>query len=157
MNLCIEQIAPDFKAITDDNTEITLSQFKDKWIVLYFYPKDNTSGCTIEACAFRDNYERLSQLNAEIIGISPDSPKSHANFKTKFDLNFKLVSDETKEICQKYEVWVEKSMYGRKYMGVERTTFIIAPDGIIKYIFNKVKVDKHIDQVIEKVSELQGN
>jgi thioredoxin-dependent peroxiredoxin len=156
MNLDIEQKAPDFVAITDNSTEISLSQFADKWVVLYFYPKDNTSGCTKEACAFRDNYERLINLNAEIIGVSPDSPKSHTNFKDKFELNFTLISDESKELCKKYQVWIEKSMYGRKYMGVERTTFVIAPNGIIKYIFNKVKVDGHIDQVIEKVLELQG-
>ena len=157
MNLQIEQKAPDFTSFTDDNSELALSDLLGKWIVLYFYPKDNTSGCTKQACAFRDNYQRLNQLNAVIIGVSPDSAKSHTNFKAKFDLNYKLISDESKDICTKYEVWVEKSMYGRKYMGVERTTFIIDPKGLIKFIFNKVKVDGHIDIVIEKVIELQEN
>lgn len=156
MEINLEQTAPYFNAVIDDGTEISLDQFKGKWIVLYFYPKDNTSGCTQEACDFRDNYERLKALDAEIIGVSPDSTKSHTNFKTKHELNFKLISDESKEICEKFGVWVEKSMYGRKYMGVERSTFIISPNGLIKAIYKKVKVKGHIDEIIAKVTELQG-
>lgn len=156
MEINVEQNAPDFNAVIDDNSELSLSQFSGRWVVLYFYPKDNTSGCTQQACDFRDNYERLKALDAEIIGVSPDSIKSHTNFKNKYELNFKMISDESKEICEKYAVWVEKSMYGRKYMGVERSTFIINPKGIIKAVFRKVKVKGHIDEVIAKVTELQG-
>ncbi len=156
MSIEINTLAPNFTADTDGEKKLTLSENRGKWIVLYFYPKDSTSGCTTEACNFRDNYERLSMLNADIIGVSPDSSKSHDNFKAKQELNFTLVSDSDKSICEAYGVWVEKSMYGRKYMGVERSTFIIDPDGIIRQIYRKVKVNGHVDAVIAELQALQG-
>ena len=157
MSIEINTLAPDFTADTDGGGKITLSENKGKWVVLYFYPKDSTSGCTTEACNFRDNYERLASLNVMIIGVSPDSPKSHDNFKAKQELNFTLVSDADKSICEAYGVWVEKSMYGRKYMGVERSTFIIDPEANIKQIYRKVKVNGHVDAVIEQLKALQGS
>jgi peroxiredoxin Q/BCP len=141
--------APDFSALTDGSAEFTLSSLRGKYIVLYFYPKDDTSGCTKEACSFRDSMERITAYNAAVIGVSPDSPAKHASFIKKYDLNFTLVSDEDKSICQQYGVWAEKSMYGRKYMGVERTTYIINPEGVIIHVFPKVKVPGHADEVIK--------
>ncbi len=155
MQLEINTSAPDFTALTESGETFTLSSQKGKKIVLYFYPKDNTSGCTQEACDFRDNLPDFSELNCEVIGISPDSIKSHTGFIAKYDLNFTLLSDESKEICQAYGVWVEKSMYGKKYMGVERTTFIIDEDGKIIKIYNKVKVKNHVNEIKEFLSGLQ--
>ena len=157
MSIELNTKAPDFTADTDGGGKITLSENKGKWIVLYFYPKDSTSGCTTEACNFRDNYERLSTLNAVILGVSPDSVKSHDNFKAKQELNFSLISDTDKSICESYGVWVEKSMYGKKYMGVERSTFIIDPEGNIKKIYRKVKVNGHVDTVIADLQALQSS
>lgn len=150
----VDSKAPLFKAITNDNKEVMLSDFLGKKIVLYFYPKDNTSGCTKQACSFRDNYERITSFGAIVIGVSPDTLKSHNNFIEKHNLNFLLISDEDKSICQTFGVWVEKSMYGRKYMGVERSTFIIDESGVIRKIYRKVKVDGHIEQVITDLRNL---
>ncbi len=147
--------APAFTAETDGGNKITLNDYNGKWVVLYFYPKDNTSGCTKEACSFRDNMDRITKAGAVVIGVSPDSISSHDKFKEKYNLNFHLVSDAEKEICNAYGVWVEKNMYGRKYMGVQRTTYIIDPDGFIKHIYPKVKVDGHVDDVISKLDELK--
>lgn len=141
--------APAFKLKDQDGKTYSLKDFSGKKIVLYFYPKDNTSGCTKEACSFRDNYSEIKKQNAVVIGVSGDSETSHKKFADKNELQFTLLSDESKEILEKFEVWKEKSMYGKKYMGIERTTFIIDEDGIIKKIFHKVKVDKHIDEVLE--------
>jgi peroxiredoxin Q/BCP len=156
MAISINDKAPDFSAATDGGDKISLKDYKGKWVVLYFYPKDNTSGCTTEACDFRDNMERITSSNAVVIGVSPDSVKSHDGFKNKYNLNFNLVSDEDKSICEKYGVWVEKSMYGRKYMGVLRSTFIIGPDGKIKFIYSKVSVSGHVDAVMSKIQELSA-
>lgn len=139
--------APDFTASTDGASTVRLSDLRGRHVVLYFYPKDDTSGCTAEACDFRDNIERLASVDAVVLGVSPDSPKSHDKFKQKFSLNFPLVSDETHEIAERYGVWVEKSMYGRKYMGVERSTFLIDPDGIIVREWRGVKVPGHVDSI----------
>jgi peroxiredoxin Q/BCP len=141
--------APNFKLKDKDGKEISLSDFKGKNVVLYFYPKDNTSGCTAEACNFRDEFPKFSNLNAVIIGISPDSSESHKKFADKYELPFILLSDPEKKVLEAYGVWKEKSMYGRKYMGVERTTFVIDADGKIKKIFNKVKVQGHNKEVME--------
>jgi peroxiredoxin Q/BCP len=141
--------APSFKLKDKDGKEISLSDFKGKNVVLYFYPKDNTSGCTAEACNFRDEFPKFSNLNAVIIGISPDSSESHKKFADKYELPFILLSDPEKKVLEAYGVWKEKSMYGRKYMGVERTTFVIDADGKIKKIFNKVKVQGHNKEVME--------
>ena len=154
MYLELSQPAPNFELPCDDGKVCKLSDFSDKWLVLYFYPKDNTSGCTTEACDFRDNMERITALGATVIGVSPDSPKSHVGFKTKQNLNFILLSDESKEMLSDYAVWKEKSMYGRKYMGVERTTYIISPDQKIAKIYSKVKVSGHVDQIIKDLGEL---
>ncbi len=133
-----------------------LPLLKGKWVVLYFYPKDDTSGCTKEACSFRDNMERVGSAGAVVVGVSPDSAQSHEKFKAKHSLNFSLVSDADKAICMAYGVWTEKSMYGRKYMGVERTTFIIDPEGIVRHVFSKVRVEGHVDEVISTLAALQG-
>ena len=128
--------------------EFSLNDFKGQKVILYFYPKDNTSGCTQEACDFRDNINRLTSY-ATVIGVSPDSIKSHKSFKEKQRLNFILLSDPEHKLAEKFEVWKEKSMYGRKYMGIERSTFIIDKDGKIEKEWRKVKVKGHVDEVIE--------
>ena len=128
--------------------EISLNDFKGQRVILYFYPKDNTSGCTQEACDFRDNINRLTSY-ATVIGVSPDSIKSHKSFKEKQSLNFILLSDPEHKLAEKFEVWKEKSMYGRKYMGIERSTFIIDKNGKIEKECRKVKVKGHVDEVIE--------
>ena len=137
-----------------DGAKVSLNDFKGKNIVLYFYPKDNTSGCTKEACNFRDDFPEFGKLNAVILGISPDSVESHKKFAGKYDLPFKLLSDEKKEVVEKYGVWKEKSMYGRKYMGVERSTFIIDKNGKVRKVFRKVKVADHNKEVTEALKEL---
>ncbi len=141
--------APDFTAKDDSGNKIALKDFRGKKVVLYFYPKDNTSGCTKEACNFRDNMGRVKRKDAVVLGVSPDGEKSHTKFKEKFDLNFPLIVDEDKKIVNAYGVWQEKSLYGRKFMGVVRTTFIIDEKGKISKIFSKVKVEGHVDQVLE--------
>lgn len=128
--------------------EFSLNDFKGQKVILYFYPKDNTSGCTQEACDFRNNINRLTSY-ATVIGVSPDSIKSHKSFKEKQSLNFILLSDPEHKLAEKFEVWKEKSMYGRKYMGIERSTFIIDKNGKIEKEWRKVKVKGHVDEVIE--------
>ena len=130
--------APQFKGKNQHGEEVKLSDFKGKKIILYFYPKDNTPGCTTEACNFRDNYQSLSKDGYEVIGVSIDSEQSHQKFISKFELPFTLLSDEDKKIVEDYGVWVEKNMYGKKYMGTARTTFIIDENGIIQHIIKKV-------------------
>lgn len=141
--------APAFSLLNQNGEKISLKDFLGKKIVLYFYPKDNTSGCTKEACNFRDAFPKFKKTDAIILGISPDSVDSHKKFAEKYQLNFNLLADEEKKVVQLYGVWKEKSMYGRKYMGVERTTFIIDEKGRIKNIFTKVKVDGHDKEVLE--------
>jgi len=142
------QLAPDFTLPTDAGELLTLSSLRGQWVVLYAYPKDDTSGCTTEACEFRDLFPRFTKNKAVILGISPDSVKSHQKFKTKYELPFTLVSDEEKVALQAYDIWKEKSMYGRKYMGVERTTFVIDPNGQIAHVFEKVKPAGHAEAVM---------
>ncbi|HSP87664.1 MAG TPA: thioredoxin-dependent thiol peroxidase [Ignavibacteriaceae bacterium] len=141
--------APAFTLKNQNGETVSLNDFKGKNVVLYFYPKDNTSGCTAEACSFRDDFPKFEKTDAVILGVSPDSVESHKKFEQKYKLNFDLLSDEKKEVLEKYNVWQEKSMYGRKYMGVVRTTFIIDPEGKIKKIFPKVKVNGHNKEVLE--------
>jgi len=124
---------------------------KGKTVVLYFYPRDDTPGCTTEACELRDAHNKIAHKNAIVLGVSPDSAGSHEKFSAKFNLPFTLVPDEDHRICKAYGVWKEKSMYGRKYMGVERTTFIIGPDGAIKKIFHKVKPAGHAEEVLAAI------
>jgi len=128
--------------------EFSLKDFKGERIILYFYPKDNTSGCTQEACDFRDNINRLTNY-ATVIGVSPDSIKSHLKFREKQELNFVLLSDTEHKLAEQFKVWKEKSMYGRKYMGIERSTFVISPDGKIEKEWRKVKVKGHVDEVVD--------
>ena len=140
----------------DDRGErVSLSDFKGRPVVLFFYPKDDTSGCTTEACSFRDNLPRFNDLDAVVLGVSPDSVKSHKKFKEKFDLPYPLIADEDKKIVNAYGVWGEKSMYGRKYMGVSRTTFVIDRDGKIARVFEKVKPADHAVEVAEAVAALK--
>lgn len=140
--------APAFQLLTDENKKCALKDFKGHWVVLYFYPKDMTSGCTQESCDFRDSYKKILGLGALILGVSKDSVQSHQKFKAKYDFPFPLLSDESTEVCQKYGVWKEKSLYGRKYMGIERMTFVINPQGKIAKIYSKVKVQGHVDEVM---------
>ena len=154
MALEVGDRAPAFKLKNQDGDIISLSDLKGKPVVLYFYPKDDTSGCTKEACNFRDEFPKFGKLNAEIIGISADSVDSHKKFADKYKLPFNLLADEKKEIVEKYGVWKEKNMYGRKYMGIERTTFIIDANGKISKIFPKVKVDDHNKEIMDALKEL---
>ena len=146
--------APEFTVPTNNGETISLKDLKGKNVVLYFYPKDDTPGCTIEACGFRDSFKEFEKYNAVVLGVSPDSVASHGKFISKFKLPFTLLADEDKKICQAYGVWVEKSMYGKKYMGVARTTFIIGKDGTIAKVFEKVKPEEHPTQVIEVLKSL---
>ena len=144
--------APDFPLPADDGGEVTLSALRGRWVVLYFYPKDDTSGCTTQACGFRDSFPRFGDLDAVILGVSPDGVKSHQKFRAKHDLPFTLLADTEHAVAELYDVWKEKSMYGRKYMGIERTTFLIAPDGRIARIFAKVKPTGHAEEVAEAIA-----
>jgi peroxiredoxin Q/BCP len=144
----IGQKAPDFTVADDSGKKVKLSDFKGKKVVLYFYPKDDTPGCTKEACNFRDGFAEIKKAGAVVLGVSADSVESHKKFKEKFELNFPLLADTDKKIIEAYDTWQEKSMYGRKYMGIERTTYIIDEDGKISHIFPKVKVGEHYDEVL---------
>ncbi len=146
--------APDFTLPTDNDGEISLSGLKGKNIVLYFYPKDSTPGCTTESCDFRDAMPKFEKLNAQIIGISKCSVAKHDKFKAKYDFNFPLASDENSDVCERYGVWKEKNMYGRKYMGIERSTFLIDKEGKISAIWRKVKVKGHVEDVYKKLKEI---
>ncbi len=144
--------APDFFLMGDDGKEHSLKDFKGKKIVLFFYPKDDTSGCTKEACSFRDNTLLIKKKGAVILGVSGDSVESHKKFVSKYDLNFVLLSNEDRTVLDVYGVWKEKSMYGRTFMGIERTTFIIDEYGKISHIFPKVKVDGHTEEVLNALA-----
>ncbi len=143
--------APDFTLKDDNGATVKLSALKGKKVVLYFYPKDDTPGCTKEACSFRDGFKEIQKKGAVVLGVSPDSVESHKKFKEKFHLNFQLLNDDAKKVVNAYGVWKEKSLYGRKYMGVERTTFVIDEDGKIKKMFPKVKVDGHYEEVLAEL------
>lgn len=146
--------APDFKADASNGQTIALQDLKDKNVVLYFYPKDDTPGCTVEACGFRDTIKDIEKLGAIVLGVSPDNLKSHEKFINKFKLPFTLLADEDKKIAQDYGVWGEKSFMGRTYMGVNRTTFIIDKDGKIAKVFEKVKPEGHNREVMEVLKTL---
>ncbi len=145
--------APDFKITIDGEKTVTLADYAGKNLVLYFYPKDDTPGCTMQACGFRDHLPAFGKLKAEILGISKDPLVKHERFRDKYDLNFPLGSDEDGTMCEAYGVWIEKSMYGRKYMGIDRSTFLIGKDGAIMKIWRKVKVPGHIEEVMEAISD----
>jgi peroxiredoxin Q/BCP len=145
------QAAPSFTAKNQDGKEIKLSDFKGKKVILYFYPKDNTPGCTVEACNLRDNYDALLEKGFEVIGVSPDSVKSHTNFISKYSLPFNLVADTDKEILKSYGAWGEKKMYGKTYEGVLRTTYVIDEEGKIEKVIEKVKTKDHAGQVLDSL------
>ena len=144
----IREMALDFTAETDSGEQLTLSSLRGKKVVLYFYPKDNTSGCTKEACEFRDNLDAFTGKNTVVVGVSTDSVKTHQNFRDKYEISFTLVADPDKEIVAKYGVYVEKKNYGRTYMGVVRKTFLIDEAGKITKAYDKVRVAGHVDQVL---------
>ncbi len=141
--------APEFKLQDEEGNEVSLSDFKNKKVVLYFYPRDNTAGCTKQACAFRDSYEQFILKDVVVIGISKDSAKSHSNFAAKHELPFILLSDPELEAIKAYDVWQEKKLYGKVSMGVVRTTYIIDENGIIEKVYNKVKTDKNAGEILE--------
>ncbi|MCE2903401.1 MAG: peroxiredoxin [Gemmatimonas sp.] len=147
MPIAAGQSAPDFTLPTDTGEQLTLSSLRGQWVVLFAYPKDDTSGCTVEACEFRDAFPRFDGRKAVVLGISPDPVKSHQKFKAKYELPYRLLADTEKVALQAYDVWKEKSMYGKKYMGVERTTFVIDPAGRIVKVFEKVKPTGHAAEV----------
>jgi len=143
--------APDIHLRTDSGEEFRLADLKGKRVVLYFYPKANTPGCTVEACGFRDDIQAFDKKGAVVVGVSPDKPGSQAKFKTRYSLPFALLADEEKAAAQAYGVWKEKSMYGKKVMGIERSTFVIGPDGTIERIYGKVKAKGHAAEVLENL------
>ena len=147
-------IAPDFTVSIAENKQLSLSELSGRYVVLYFYPKDNTPGCTIEARSFNALLPEFEKHGAEVIGVSKDSLKSHDKFKSLFDLKLHLGSDAEFELCKKYEVWIEKSMFGKKYMGINRTSFLIDKEGKIVHIWPKVKVRGHAQEVLDKIKEL---
>ena len=154
------ELAPDFSAIAvggeyKEGCTVSLSDFRGKTVVLYFYPEDDTPGCTTQACGLRDSYEPFLATGATVFGISVDSPESHSKFIAKHNLPFPLVSDETQSIVQDYGVWIEKQKEGRTYMGTERSTFVIRPDGRIKSIFRRVKPEEHAETVIQNLRNFE--
>ena len=156
IELKIGDKAPDFCLPDAEKGQVCLKDHRGKWVVLYFYPKDNTKGCTMEALEFTAAEDDFNAMGAVVIGVSPDSPESHTKFIEKHDLGITLLSDTEKEILTGYGVWQKKKMYGREYMGVVRSTFLIDPEAKISYIWPKVKVAGHADAVMEKLVELQG-
>lgn len=152
--LKIGDIAPNFTAKSLDG-DITLESLKGKSVILYFYPKDDTPGCTTEAKAFSTKIEELEKLNGIVLGVSKDTIDCHVKFKNKYDLKVNLVTDDNGEICDKYGVWVQKSFLGKKYMGIERATFLINKEGKISYIWPKVSVVGHVNEVIQKLTEIK--
>lgn len=148
MALKIGNKAPDFESINQNSNKVKLSDFIGKKIVLYFYPRDNTPGCTAQACNLKDNYNTLQKNGYTILGISKDSPKSHQKFINKFDLPFDLIADEDQNVHMKYGTWIEKSMYGKNYMGTARWTFLIDEKGNIENIIQKVKTKEHSSQIL---------
>ena len=152
--LTIGQPAPDFSAPNQDGSEINLGDFKGKKVVLYFYPRDNTPGCTIEANDFKTNIEAFESLNTVVLGVSKDSIKSHTNFICKYTLPFNLLSDEELEVIKAYDVWQLKKMYGKESMGLVRSTFLIDEEGILRESWTKVKVKGHVEEVLEAIRAL---
>jgi thioredoxin-dependent peroxiredoxin len=147
--------APDFTLKTDGDGEVGLRKLRGRTVVLYFYPKDDTSGCTREAIDFTALLDRFGKAGATVVGVSPDSVAKHDRFKAKHELGVVLAADEDKQVCEAYGVWIEKSMYGRKYMGVDRSTFLIGPDGTVRGVWRKVKVPGHAEAVLKAAESLQ--
>ena len=151
----VGNIVEDFCLPNQDEEEICLRDIKGGWIVLYFYPKDNTPGCTTEACDFTDALPNFDELSAVVLGVSPDSPKKHRNFIEKKELKITLLADESKDLCNAFGVWQLKKTFGKEYMGVVRSTFIIDPDGKVAAVWEKVRVKGHVEEVKNKLEELQ--
>jgi len=152
----VGDVIPDFCLPNQDEEEICFRDIKGRWAVVYFYPKDNTPGCTTEACDFTAALPDFTGMQAIILGVSPDSPKKHRNFIEKKELKITLLADEEKELCKSFGMWQLKKFMGREYMGVVRSTFLIAPDGTLAYKWEKVRVKNHVQEVKEKLAELQG-
>ena len=155
MTLTPQIKAPDFTMPIDSNAVVSLGDYKGQPLILYFYPKDDTPGCTKQACSFNTHLSDFEKIGCAVIGVSKDTVAKHEKFKTKHNLSFPLASDAETDVCERYGVWVEKSMYGKSYMGIERTTFLIDENGIIQHVWNKVKVDGHIDEVLSAVQKLK--
>lgn len=153
MVLEIGQLAPDFELTANNGQNVKLSDFRGKYVVLYFYPKDMTPGCTAEACDFRDHHERFKELNAVILGVSPDPVKRHQKFIEKHHLPFLLLADEDHRVAELYGVWKLKKMFGKEYMGIERSTFIIDKDGKLVQEWRKVKVKGHVEEALKYIKE----
>ncbi|SFV51025.1 Thiol peroxidase, Bcp-type [hydrothermal vent metagenome] len=153
----VGSVVENFCLPNQDEEEICFRDIKGRWIVLYFYPKDNTPGCTTEACDFTDNLENFEELNSIVLGVSPDSPKKHRNFINKKSLKITLLADEDKELIKYFGIWKPKKLFGKEYLGVVRSTFIINPEGKIAYKWEKVRVKGHIEAVKEKLEELQNS
>ena len=153
VELKVGDMAPEFTSTTQNGATISPSDLKGSRTVLYFYPKDNTSGCTLEAKSLRDGKAELASRGYNIVGVSPDGERSHQNFCTKHELNFTLIADTNHSVCEAFGVWAEKSMYGRKYMGVKRTTFLLDEEGRITHIFDKVKTATHFEQIINELDK----
>ena len=149
--------APAFTLVADDGGKVKLVDLKGSPVVLYFYPADDTPGCTREACAFRDRSGELKKLGAKVLGVSPDDVASHVKFKDKFKLNFPLLADPDHAVAEKFGAWREKNMYGKKRMGIVRSTFLIGPDGVIQKVWRSVKVDGHDEKVLEALRKLTGD
>lgn len=153
MDKLLNKVAPDFTLLNEKETPVRLSDFRGKKVILYFYPKDMTPGCTTEACDFRDQHETFENLNTVILGVSTDDTKKHTKFIEKYGLPFSLLADIDHEVCEKYGVWVLKKMYGREYMGIERSTFLIDEEGKVVGEWRKVKVKNHIEEVLSYLKE----
>ncbi|MFM9064875.1 MAG: thioredoxin-dependent thiol peroxidase [Pirellula sp.] len=149
--------APAFTLLDAEGKKVKLSDFKGSPVVLYFYPKDDTPGCTKEACAFRDRSAELKKLGAVVLGVSPDTPASHTKFRDKYSLNFTLLADESHEVAEKFGAWREKNMYGKKSMGIQRSTYLIDAQGIVANVWKKVSVDGHDAEVLEALQELSAS
>ena len=147
--ISVNDKAPEFTLPDQDGNEVSLKQYRGKYVVLYFYPRADTPGCTIEACEFRDSYKKVEKIGAVVLGVSPDQPKALKKFEEKYGLPFTLLGDADKKVCNAYGVIQEKNMYGKRVMGVARTTFIIGPEGKVVHIFEKVKAEGHAGQVLE--------
>ena len=152
----VGKTAPVFELADQDGKMRNLRDYQGKWVVLYFYPKDDTSGCTKEACEFRDELPRFQRSDASILGLSPDDPASHQRFRAKYGLTFDLLADEDRKVCCLYGVWQHKRLYGRKTMGVVRTTYLIDSAGMVAHRWDKVKVDEHGEAVLEMIGQLAG-
>lgn len=156
MAVNIGENAPAFTLQSGGGAKVSLADFAGKWVVLYFYSKDDTPGCTVEACGFRDAHSRIEELGAVVVGVSPDGAESHADFAAKYDLNFTLLADPEHAIAEAYGAWGEKKNYGKTYFGIKRSTYLISPDGKVAHIWPNVRPEEHPEQVIAKISQLSG-